>query len=176
MKFAAPGTPAQSALMSIAGMTAVLAEGERPVGRLHLAGHLGSPAAGRVRDADHRSPRTFLRDFFVARDLGEVSGTLLALDGAPATRTTVTVTDVAGQPVPAARVAVVGAESKQQVTLLVADEAGVAKATLAPGNYLLSTGSLGTPVVAARAVTVPSAGEARGRADARRDAHPHGDR
>ncbi len=151
-----PTTPATNALLYEAGIAAVVVDGQNQAGVLtwvdpdapRRPGTLGILAGGQ---------RSYLRDFFVGRDLAEISSSMLTLDASAKSRLTVTVTTSTGQPASGARVAVKEAASGQPVTVMVVDGQGSAKADLPPGNYLVAAGQVGTPILAFKAVTVPAA-------------------
>jgi hypothetical protein len=157
-KFADAKTPASSALLYVAGVAAVLADGENQAGLLSWMDPNATrrPGSFGVLPGDKR---TFLRDFFVGRDLGELTGAMLGLDSAPKSRLTVTAQNADGSPLPGGRVTVKNAESGRVVTLLIADAQGVAKADVRPGNYLVGAGGLGAAIEPLTAVSVPSNGE-----------------
>jgi hypothetical protein len=107
--------------------------------------------------------RLYLRDFYVAQDIGGIHGAILANDGV-ATGTLEVSTGT-----PSARVAVKDAAGTL-VTLLVADDAGVARGTLAPGSYSVSAATLSrlpgaavSATIAAGTTTTVSATPADGR-------------
>lgn len=150
--------PAKSAVLSIAGVAAVLADGEDQAGLLSWLDATATRRPGAFGVLPGKS-RLFLRDFFVGKDLGEISGTMLGLDALPKARLQVTVQQADGGVAPFSRVAVAGAESGRPVTLLEADDLGRAKVDLPPGNYTVATGAPGTALEAPKAVAVPSTGE-----------------
>ncbi|MFT3708416.1 MAG: CehA/McbA family metallohydrolase [Archangium sp.] len=158
-KFNETRTPGSNALLYIAGIGAVLADGENQQGLLTWVDENATrrPGSFGVLAGDKR---TFLRDFFVGRDLGEIKATMLAIDGAAKSRLTVTVQKADGSPAPGARVTVKVAESGRMATLLVADDQGIAKSDLTPGNYLVGSAARGTKLEALTAVSVPSGGDA----------------
>ena len=158
-KFADSKTPATNALLYVAGVAAVLADGENQAGLLSWvdANATRRPGSFGVLPGDKR---TFLRDFFVGKDLGEISGTMLGLDSAPKSRLTVTVQNADGTPLPFGRVTVKNAETGRMLTLLVADAQGLARSDVRPGNYLIGTGALGSAIAPLAPVSVPSNGEA----------------
>ena len=158
-KFADSKTPATNALLYVAGVAAVLADGENQAGLLSWvdANATRRPGSFGVLPGDKR---TFLRDFFVGKDLGEITGAMLGLDGAPKSRLTVTVQNADGTPFPFGRVTVKNAETGRMLTLLVADAQGQARGDVRPGNYLIGTGALGSAIAPLTPVSVPSNGEA----------------
>ncbi|MFZ5440808.1 MAG: CehA/McbA family metallohydrolase [Myxococcota bacterium] len=158
-KFTDAKVPATNALLYVAGVAAVLADGENQAGLLSWvdANATRRPGSFGVLPGDKR---TFLRDFFVGRDLSEITSSMLAIDASPKSRLTVTAQKADGSPAAGARITVKGAESGKMQTLLVADAQGVAKADLKPGNYLVGTGALGAAIEALTPVSVPSAGTA----------------
>jgi hypothetical protein len=155
--FSNTSNPAQNAVLTVAGMTAVLANGQNQQGLLTWVdqGAQTRPGSFAVGPAASKS---FLRDFFVGKDLAEVSSTLLSLDSSPHSRMSITVKTPGGQPAPAARVAILGAESGKVVTVAVTDTDGTARADLPPGNYLVSAGGVGRAIAAPSSITVPSTG------------------
>ena len=157
-KFADSKTPSTNALLYVAGVAAVLADGENQAGLLSWvdANATRRPGAFGVLPGDKR---TFLRDFFVGKDLGEITGAMLGLDSAPKSRLSVNVKNADGTPLPFGRVTVKSAESGRMQTLFVADAQGLARGEVRPGNYLVGTGSLGSAIEALTAVSVPSNGE-----------------
>lgn len=157
-KFADSKTPSTNALLYVAGVAAVLADGENQAGLLSWvdANATRRPGSFGVLPGDKR---TFLRDFFVAKDLGEITGAMLGLDAAPKSRLNVTVQNADGTPAPGGRVTVKNAESGRMLTLLVADAQGLARADVRPGNYLIGTGVQGAALEPLTAVSVPSNGE-----------------
>ncbi len=157
--FADPTKPAASALLTIAGIAAVVAEGENQQGLLSWLNATARSRPGSFGILAGQS-RQYVRDFFVGRDLADISSTLLALDHAGKSRLTVTATLADGTPAAAATIAVMTAETGRQVTALVADDAGVAKVDLPPGNYLVSTGAQGYALETPTAIAVPSNGTA----------------
>ncbi len=157
-KFTDAKTPSSNALLSVAGVAAVLGDGENQAGLLTWV----DPDAARRPGSFGVLPgdkRTFLRDFFVGRDLSEITSTMLALDASPKSRLTVTAQKADGSPAPGARITVKVAESGRMQTLLVADALGVAKTDVKPGNYLVGTATLGAAIEALTAVSVPANGE-----------------
>lgn len=158
-KFADSKTPATNALLYVAGVAAVLADGENQAGLLSWvdANATRRPGAFGVLPGDKR---TFLRDFFVGKDLGEITGAMLALDAAPKSRLTVTTQNADGTPLPGGRVTIKNAESGRMQTLFVADAQGLARGDVRPGNYLMGVGALGSAIEALTPVSVPSNGEA----------------
>lgn len=151
--------PATNALLYISGVAAVLAAGENQAGLLSWVDENATrrPGTFGVLAGDKR---VFLRDFFVGKDLGEITSTMLALDAAPKSRLTVTAQKADGTPAPGARITIKGAESGRMQTLAVADAQGVAKLDLKPGNYLVGAGLQGAAIEALKAVSLPSAGTA----------------
>lgn len=157
-KFAEPKTPAVNAMLYVAGVAAVLAEGEDQAGVLSWVDPMASQRPGTFGMLAG-ARRTFLRDFFVGKDLAEISGTMLALDAAPKARLNVTVQNADGSAAPGARISVKAAESGRMQTMMVADAEGLARANLSPGNYLIGSAAVGTALEPMTAVTVPSSGE-----------------
>jgi hypothetical protein len=158
-KFVDSKTPASNALLYVAGVAAVLADGENQAGLLSWVDPNATrrPGSFGVLPGDKR---TFLRDFFVGRDLGEITSNMLALDAASKSRLTVTAQKADGSPAPGARVTLKLAESGRMQTLLVTDAQGLARVDVKPGNYLVGVGALGSAIEALTPVSVPSNGEA----------------
>lgn len=158
-KFADQKTPATNALLYIVGIAAVLADGENQAGLLSWVDATATrrPGAFGVLPGDQR---TFLRDFFVGRDLGEISGAMLALDAAAKSRLTVTAQQPDGAPAPGVRVTVKKAETGKVQTVLVADDRGLARVDLPPGNYLVGAARLGAALEPLKPVSVPANGTA----------------
>ncbi len=152
--------PAKSAVLSISGVAAVIADGEDQTGLLAWLDATATRRPGIFGVLPGKS-RLFLRDFFVGKDLGELTGTMLALDALPKARLQVSVQQADGGAAPFSRVAIVGAESGKPVTILEADDLGRARVDLPPGNYTAATGAPGLAFEAPKAVTVPSTGEAQ---------------
>lgn len=152
-------TPTTNAILTVAGVVGVMAEGRDRDGLLTWTSTSREPVgAFGILPAE---PRLFLRDLVIEPDLARVQASLLALDGAPRSRLDVTVLDGTGQPLPDARIAVVGAESGKQVTLAVSDQSGRARFDVPVGNYRLSTGAPGAALENATDVAAPSTGEAQ---------------
>jgi hypothetical protein len=158
-KFTDAKRPATNALLSVAGVAAVLVDGENQAGLLSWVDATATrrPGAFGVLPGDKR---TFLRDFFVGRDLGELASVMAAVDGAPRSRLTVTAQRPDGAPAPHARITVKQAETGRMVALLVAGDDGAARVDLSPGNYLVGAGQLGAALEPLSAVSLPSAGTA----------------
>lgn len=150
-------TPEVAALLGVSGVNGTLAGAQNLEGLLSWsdASATKRPGAFGILGEEQRS---FLRDFFVGSDLGELQSELLSLDGAPKARLQVTAQLPDGSPAPGARVAVIEAATGLQRTLLVADGSGRAKADLPPGNYALTLGQRGFAVLPATPVTVPTTG------------------
>ncbi len=158
-KFADPKTPEpSSSLLYVSGVVGTLAGGEGQVGLLTWidAQATTRPGAFGILAGDKRS---YLRDLFVGRDLGDTLSQMEAFDGSPKARVDVTVTRLDdAMPAAGVRIAVIDAMQKQK-TLLVTDSAGKAKLDLPPGNYTLVAGSLGHAIEAPSNVTVPTTGQ-----------------
>ncbi|MHB8877826.1 MAG: CehA/McbA family metallohydrolase, partial [Myxococcaceae bacterium] len=159
-RFADPSLPEPaSALLNIHGVAGTVAGGEGQQGLLtwvdprstQRPGTFGVIAGGQ---------RNYLRDLFVGRDLGEIGSLLVALDDLPHGRLSVTVTHPGGAPGAGARVAVISSATGKQVTLLVADDAGKAKADLPVGGYKLTAALPGCSLPSATDAQVPSSGTA----------------
>lgn len=158
-KFTDAKTPATNALLSISGIAGVLADGEGQAGLLSWVDENATrrPGSFGVLAGDKR---TFLRDFFVGRDLSEISSTMLALDSSAKSRVTLTTQQTDGSPAPNARVAVKIAETGRMQTVAVSDAQGIAKLDLKPGNYLVGTAAPGHAIEALTALSVPANGTA----------------
>jgi hypothetical protein len=102
--------------------------------------------------------RAFLRDFFVVRDLAELTSTFLFLDGAQKGHLEVNLQYPGGAPAPGARVGVLGAGNRL-VTLLVADEHGRAQVYLPPGTYSAQAGLVGHVLEPAESVQIGTSGD-----------------
>ncbi len=159
-EFSNPAVVSHSALITIAGIGGLIAQAENQSGVLTWVDPQASKRPGSFGILAGQN-RQFLRDFFVGRDLSEISSTLLALDESIKLRLTVTAQGFDGTAAPGARVAIMTAETGKQVTLLVTDADGKGKVDLPPGNYLVSTGSLGAALEAPTPVALlsKSAGE-----------------
>lgn len=155
-KFGEPTTVANSAVLYISGITAVLADGEGQKGLLSWVDPQATrrPGAFGVLSLGHRN---FLRDLFIGRDLGALSGGMLALDGATRGRLRAVVTS-GGVRVDGARVAVRAAGDP--VTVLVTNSGGEANVELPPGDYEVGVGAVGRALTHFKPVTVTSSGEA----------------
>lgn len=137
-KFADPSRPeTASATIAVSGIVTFVAGTEGQAGLLswmdpgasRRPGAFGIPGGGQ---------RNYVRDFYVTRDLGELSSQLLQQDGVATGRLNVTVTHAGGAPAVGARVAVLDANNSREVTVLVARSDGRAKVDLPPGSYKLS--------------------------------------
>lgn len=104
--------------------------------------------------------RVFVRDFFVGRDVAELTSALLAIDASPRARVTFTTRKADGSPAPNTRVTVKLAESGVMQTLVVTNEQGVARLDLKPGNYLVGAAAPGHAIAPLTARSVPSNGTA----------------
>ncbi|MFO0599303.1 MAG: CehA/McbA family metallohydrolase [Myxococcaceae bacterium] len=158
--FTDPKQAAKNAVLYVAGVGAVVSGAENQQGLLTWFDENATrrPGSFGVLAGDKR---TFLRDFFIGRDLAELSSSMLAVDAAAKSRLTVTVKKNDGTADANARVTVKVAETGRMATLLIADAQGVAKADLTPGNYLVGTSrGPGTGFDALQAVSVPSGGNA----------------
>lgn len=152
-------TVSTNALLSVAGVAAIMAGGKDRDGLLSWTSPSREPVgAFGILPAE---PRLFLRDVFIEPDLARVQATMLALDGAPRSRLDVTVLDASGQPVPDGRIAVVSAERSRQVALAIADAQGKARFDVPVGNYRVSTGAHGATLENPVDVAAPSSGEAQ---------------
>jgi hypothetical protein len=101
--------------------------------------------------------RAFLRDFFVVRDLAELTSTLLALDEAQRGRLSAKLEHADGTAAPGARVAIRGSGNRL-VTVLVAGADGRARADLPPGTYAAQAGLQGHALEAPIAVQIGTSG------------------
>lgn len=90
--------------------------------------------------------RSYLRDFFVARDLAGVTSAMARFDGAPTGTLEVAASLPSGAPAPLARVAVVDAASGKLFTLLELGADGKGSALVPPGTWKLSAALEGWPV------------------------------
>lgn len=158
-EYGAPNTPVTNAVITIAGISAVVAGAENQSGFLSWVAPDARNRPGTFGVLGGKS-RNFLRDFFVGGDLGEISAAMAALDGTPTSKLSVTVHDASGAAAAGTRVTVRGAESGRMVTLLVADDQGVAHAQLPPGNYKVGAAALGFGIEPLADVSVPSNGTA----------------
>jgi len=158
-EFSGNKTPAQNALLYVAGVAGVLADGEDQRGLLSWTDPNATSRPGAFGILAGQS-RTFLRDFYVGRDLGEISSAILANEASSKSRLVVTVQHADGSPAPEGRVAVRTASNSTQVTLLIADDLGKARVDLPPGNYLVGTAALGGAIEPFVPVSVPGGGEA----------------
>lgn len=137
-KFDAPTVPSDDALVNVIGPVGVLAGAESSQGLLTWvdASATKRPGAFGIREGESRS---WLRDFYVTRDLAEWSGTLLAADGKASGRLKVAVRESTGGAAAGARVSVFGGDGRM-VTVMVTDSEGRAHADVPPGNYKLYAG------------------------------------
>lgn len=151
-------TVTTNAVLSIAGVVGVMAEGKDRDGLLSWTSTTREPVgAFGILPVE---PRLFLRDFFIEQDLARVQASMLALDGASRSRLDVTVLDGAGQPVPQGRIAVNSAETGKPITVAIADAQGKARFDVPVGNYRVSTGAFGAALENPVDVSAPSTGEA----------------
>ncbi len=157
-KFADPKTPEPlNALLYVSGVVGTLAGGEGQTGLLTWVDTAATkrPGSFGILSADQR---TYLRDLFVGRDLGDTLSQMQAFDSTPRARLDVMVTRLDDtMPAAGVRVAVIDSGTKQK-TVLVTDAAGKSKVDLPPGNYTVVAGELGHAIEAPTAVTVPSTG------------------
>lgn len=142
----------KNAAMAIAGVVGVLVGGEDETGLLSWTNPSARdrPASFAIGEGGQKS---YLRDFVVARDLGEVHSTFLALDSTPRARLNV---QVDGAGAASSRVEVVN-DAGRTVTILVSDENGRSKVDLVPGAYTLTAG-VQSGISAQVNVSVPSTG------------------
>ncbi len=148
-----PTKPSVSALLYQSGVAATVIDAKDQTGVLSWVDATAThrPGAFGVLAGDHHA---FVRDFFVGRDLAEISSAMLAIDAAAKSRLTVAVTTAQGTPAVGARVAVKEAVSGTPVTVMVVDDQGHAKADVPPGDYLIAAGQPGTPILPFTALTV----------------------
>lgn len=158
-QFSSNKTPATNALLYVAGVAAVLADGKDSSGLLSWTDPNAATRPGAFGVLAGQS-RNYLRDFYVGRDLAEISGTILANEAASKSRLTVTVQHADGSAAPGGRVTVRVAETGTMVTLGVADAAGKATIDVPPGNYLVGTAALGAALEPLTAVSAPGGGNA----------------
>ncbi len=135
-----------NALLGYGGVVGAFLEGENLDGVLKWTDPEARTRPGTFSIRAGQS-RSYLRDFFVAEDLGGVHGAILGLDGV-ATGTLEVTTSV-----PGARISVADGAGTM-VTLLVADASGRATAKLAPGTYALSAATPGRLPGPATSVTL----------------------
>jgi len=158
-KFADPKTPEpSSALLYVSGVVGLLAGGEGQTGLLTWIDAQATRRPGSFGILAG-SQRSYLRDLFVGRDLGDALSQMQTFDATSRARLDVTVTRLDDDlPGAAVRVAVIDSSAKQK-TVLVTDSLGKAKVDLPPGNYTVVAGERGHAVEAPTAVTVPSTGQ-----------------
>jgi hypothetical protein len=146
----------QDALINIGGLVGVLAAAENQQGVLSWVDSQATrrPGTFGLRGGEQR---TFLRDFFVTSDLGELTTTWLGLDAVPRGRLVVTVKRPDGTPAPGARVAVTGGDGRLQ-TLMVADGSGRARADLPAGTWRMWAGLRGHAIEAPIEVPIATNG------------------
>ena len=149
--------PANAVLIA-SGVVGMLAGGEGLNGLLAWVDPMATNRPGLVRIAPNKST-LYLRDVHVGRDLGDLVSQFAALDQSPKARLKATVTMADGSPAKRVRVSVVDQATKKEVTILLTDDAGLAKADLAPGDYRLRVGVIGHVIEPEVAVQVPSSGE-----------------
>lgn len=148
--------PSDDALVSLGGAWMVLngAAGSSGVAAWTDLQATNRPGTFALRGGESRA---FLRDFFVARDLGELHTTLMSLDREQSGRLVATVQEPDGAPAPGARVAVRGAANRI-VTILVAGADGKARADLPPGTWAVQAMLPGHAIVPAENVQVGTNG------------------
>lgn len=156
-KFSGNKTPATNALLFVAGVAGVLADGEDLAGLLTWTDPNATRRPGSFGVLAGQS-RTYLRDLYVGKDLGEISSAILANEAASRSRLDVTVQEADGTPAPQGRVAIRTAADASPVTVLVADEEGKARVDLPPGNYLVGTAAHGGAIEPLTAVSAPGGG------------------
>ncbi|MEW5740405.1 MAG: CehA/McbA family metallohydrolase [Myxococcota bacterium] len=153
-EFSGHKTPAVNALLYVAGVAGVLADGEDMAGLLSWTDPNATRRPGSFGVLAGQS-RTFLRDLYVGRDLGEITSAILAYEASSKSRLDVTVQRADGTPAPQGRVTVRNASDSAPVTLLIADDQGKARVDLPPGNYLVGSAALGGSIEPLTAVAVP---------------------
>lgn len=146
-----------NALLYISGVVGIIAGGEDLKGMLTWVDPDAARRPGAFGIAGG-SQRSYLRDLFVARDLGEITSHVTAQEPGPRARLNVTASYPDGTPAAGARVAVISATNQSQVTLLVTEADGRAKVDLPSGGYQLLTGELGRALEPPVDIQVPSSG------------------
>lgn len=146
-----------NALLPVAGLFALLADGRDQAGVSSWTQATGTPTGTFV--IQPAEPRLFLRDLFIDTDLARVQAAMLALDSPGKSRLDVTVVDASGAPAARARIAVVIAETGQQLTTAIADPMGRARFDVPVGNYRVSTGRPGIALENPVDVAAPANGE-----------------
>lgn len=151
-KFGDEKTPGKNVMFSSSGLVGVIANAENAIG---LASWFDPNATARpgIFGILAGETRVFVRDFFVGRDLAEISSSMLALDASGKSRVTITTA-------PNTRVTVKVAETGVMQTLAVSNNDGTARFDLKPGNYLVGAAALGHAIAPLTALTVPSNGTA----------------
>ncbi len=125
-----------NALLGYGGVVGMFIEGESLSGVLTWTNPdlRTRPGTFNVRAGQWRG---YLRDFIVSKDLAGINGELLKTDGVATGSLEVSATLPGGAPATDARVTILGPDGKM-VGLMVADRAGLATTTLAPGSYRVS--------------------------------------
>lgn len=143
---------AKNALLGYGGVVGAFLEGENLDGVLKWTDPEARTRPGTFSIRAGQS-RSYLRDFFVARDIGGISSAILAADGVATGRVNVTTG------APGTRVSVLDAAGTM-LTLLRADASGAASVDLAPGTYRLTATTPGRLPSAEASVTVTAGGTA----------------
>ncbi|MGV3619574.1 MAG: CehA/McbA family metallohydrolase [Archangium sp.] len=152
-------TPARSAAFMTSGLITTLAGGDGAAGFATWFDENAKDRPGTLGILAGDS-RVFVRDFFVGRDLAEISSAMLALDAAAKSRVTLTTRNADGTIAPGAHVTVKVAETGVMQTLAVSNDDGIARFDLKPGNYLVGTAAPGHAIAPLTALSVPSNGTA----------------
>ena len=144
--------PARNVLFSAGGIVGVIAGAENAAGLATWFDGTATSRPGTFGILAGQS-RVFVRDFFVGRDLAEITSAMLALDASGKSRVTLTTA-------PNTRITVKVAETGVMQTLAVSNGEGVARFDLKPGNYLVGAAAPGHSIAPLTALTVPSNGTA----------------
>ncbi len=144
-----------NALLTVSGVSAILAGGENQAGMTTWLDNNASRRPG-VFGILPESQKRYVRDFIVGRDFAEITSGFLATDGTAHARVNLTVTDVGGAPA-AARVAVLDSTGVQR-SLVVTDTDGKGKIDLTPGAWSFAAAVPGAAIPASKTITVPSTG------------------
>ncbi|MGQ0504556.1 MAG: CehA/McbA family metallohydrolase, partial [Myxococcaceae bacterium] len=149
-------TPA-NALLLIAGVAASVADGQDSAGFLSWldAQTVRRPGAFALQAG---AQGLYLRDFFVGRDLAELTSTFNTLDGLSAARLNVTVKDVLGGAAAEAGVALFAVSSGRLLTVMRTDAEGKAHVDIPTGNYRVQAWREGHALPAMTDVSLPSVG------------------
>ncbi|MBX5483579.1 MAG: carboxypeptidase regulatory-like domain-containing protein [Myxococcaceae bacterium] len=143
-KAESPTVRSDDALVNVDGPVGVLAGAKDSQGVLSWVdpGAQNRPGTFGIRAGESR---TWLRDFYVTRDLAEWSSELLAEDHTSGSRLKVTVKEADGSVAANARVAVFGGDGRM-TTLMVTDDEGRAHADVPAGTYQLYAGRMGAAI------------------------------